>query len=238
MAKERATKKERARKKEKKISDDKVAKSGKEKKRAATTSEDEESSGGALVDAESSGDVSVVDSSNIEDSKSKGDKKAKKEKKGKQAVAETDDDTTDGGAVLFSADTNPTPVDLATIKTVGAEESNDGDGEESKPKRTRGPKTPNHAERRRKKLIARQKEIIMKEKGVSEGAEVQNALDKWTWSMDRKAAARLERKNIRKAKDQARLATKRSKARVPTGKEKELKKIQEEGGQENRRIRD
>ncbi|TGJ83421.1 hypothetical protein E0Z10_g5324 [Xylaria hypoxylon] len=238
MAKERATK-EKPRKREKKISDDKVTKSGKQKRRAATPSgtSDEESEGGASVDVESPEGASIVDSSNLEKAESRADKKTKKEKKPKkenQAEVEADDDTADGGAMLFSIDTNPTPVNLAAVKTEVANESSDGDEEEDGPKKTKAPSGLNRATRRRIKLIERQRDLIKKKMGIPEGSqegadEVQKELDKWIEATDGRIAVRMEKKIIRKTKEQARLKTKRGKVltgRALKEREKQIKKAE------------
>ncbi|KAI0422066.1 hypothetical protein F5X98DRAFT_370131 [Xylaria grammica] len=235
MAKQRASEGE-PRRREKKVSEDKVTKSGQQKRRAGTLSDtsDNESAGGASVDAKSLEGASVLYSSNIENTKSRVDRKNKKETrlKGKQAEVEVeaDDDTTDGGAMLFSIDTDRTPIDLA-VKT-GVAETNEVDGEESGSKKTKAPSGLNRAARRRIKLIEKQRDLIKQKKGISEGSgerddEVQKELDKWTELMDGRTSVRMEKKRIRKAKEQARPRTKRGKVltgRALKEREKQVKK--------------
>ncbi|KAI0525317.1 hypothetical protein F5B22DRAFT_589426 [Xylaria bambusicola] len=239
MAKERAAKKER--KRDKKVSDDKVTKSGKQKRRAEPLSDtsDEDSDGGASVDVKSSKETSVVESPDSEITKPKGDKKTKKSKKSKkeaQVEAEAEDDTTDGGgAMLFSVDTNPTPVDLATVKTAAPPKgSSNGDNEQTGLKKIAAPSGMNRQARRRIKMIEQQRDIIKKKKGIPEGSreredEVQKDLDRWTETLDRKTAVRLEKKRARKSKEQARLRSRRGKlltGRKLKEREKEIKKAE------------
>lgn len=138
----------------------------------------------------------------VDDKKVKKEKKAKKSKKEKQpeAVAEADDDdATDGGALLFSIDTNPTPVDLATVKTESATGGQDDEStEEDGPKKTKPPSGLNRQARRRIRMIEDQREAIRKKMGIPEGSqdkaeEVQNELDKWTENLDGRIAIRRKR---------------------------------------------
>ncbi|GAP84188.1 hypothetical protein SAMD00023353_0600220 [Rosellinia necatrix] len=223
MAKER-TKKEKARSREKKVSDDKVTKTRKQKKPAATTSDvsDDESMGGVPVEVESSDPMRLEETESSADKKNT--EKSKKSKKKNQAETDGDDGPADGGAMLFSIDTNPTPVDLAAVKTVEVET-------EENPDKTKPPKGLNRQARRRIKLIEKQRELIKKKMGIPEGSleqadEVQSALDKWIADLDSKTDARLEKKKARKAKEQARLKNKRGKlltGRKLKEREKQLK---------------
>ncbi|KAK5631195.1 hypothetical protein RRF57_006910 [Xylaria bambusicola] len=213
MAKERVVKKER--KRDKKVSDDKVTKSGKQKRRAEPLSDtsDEDSDGGASVDVKSSEETPAVESPEPEITKPKSDKKTKKEKKSKkktQAGAEADDDNTEGGAMLFSVDTNPTPVDLATVKTSVLKKGSSGWDAIA------APSGMNRQARRRIQIIELQREVIKKKKGIPEGSreredEVQKELDSWTENLDRKISVRLEKKKARKAKEKARLRSRHGK---------------------------
>ncbi|KAJ2989784.1 hypothetical protein NUW58_g3294 [Xylaria curta] len=224
MARERTAAKEKPRKREKKVSDDKVIKKGKQKKRVATPvdSSDDESTGGAAVDVESSEDTPMGGSLGPVETKSKDDKKTKKEKKLKketqaEAEAEANDDTAEGGAMLFSIDTNPTPVDLTAVKTITAEDEKDGKiAKEKGPTQTQPPSGLTRVARRRIMMIERQRELIKGKMGIPADSqekdnEVQEKLDEWIKAFDEKNEVRMEKKNRRKAKEQTRLKNKRGK---------------------------
>ncbi|KAI1365331.1 hypothetical protein F5Y08DRAFT_304200 [Xylaria arbuscula] len=221
MTKERAAKKER--KRHKKVSDDKVTKSGKQKKLSepATTTSEEDSDGGALVNVKSPEDAPMIDSPEPTAKKSKGGKKAKKEKKSKketQAEVEADDDTAEGGALLFSIDTNPTPVNLATVKTAI---TNDENGGETGSKQD----DMNRQARRRIKMIEKQREIIKQKKGIPDGSreredEVQRDLDRWTETLDRKTTIRVEKKRAQKTREAAKRRHKRQVLKAERNKKK------------------
>lgn len=119
-------------------------------------------------------------------------KRDKKTKKETQAKAEADDDTAEGGALLFSIDTNPTPINLAAVRTAVG---NNGDEEQTGPKPTYSSVEMNRQARRRIKMIEKQREIIKQKKGIPEGSweredEVQRDLDRWTETLDRRTAVR------------------------------------------------
>ncbi|KAI3323202.1 hypothetical protein HD806DRAFT_544570 [Xylariaceae sp. AK1471] len=170
-------------------------------------------------------DTPMVDSAEKEETEPKSDKKAKREKKAKKAKKEeaaqngidADADTTDGGAMLFSIDTNPTPVDLAAVPTVAAkEDSDDEDVKKKGPKKLEHPSGLNRAERRRTKMIEKQRGIIRQKMGIPEGSsekadEVQKNLDKWIAILDGKNEIRLEKKRVRKLKEASRLKNRRGK---------------------------
>jgi hypothetical protein len=131
----------------------------------------------------------------------KNEKKAKKPKGGVETHEGTDADadTANGGAMLFAIDTKPTLVDLASIPTVVAtEHSDDKDVKKKKPKKKQPPSGRNRAERRRIKMIEKQREVIRQKMGIPEGSseradEVQKQLDKWTEALDAKNAIRRKR---------------------------------------------
>jgi hypothetical protein len=144
----------------------------------------------------------MVDSVELQELKPKADKKAKEEKKEKKPKKSTKvdkpqdgDDITDGGAMLFSIDLNPMPIDLAAVPTVAAEEESDDDDEQTGPKKLKPPSGLNRMARRRIKLIERQRDVIRKNMGIPEGSlekadEVQKKLDVWTDDLNDKAEIR------------------------------------------------
>ncbi|KAI1332025.1 hypothetical protein F5Y16DRAFT_358346 [Xylariaceae sp. FL0255] len=252
MAKEKAMKKEKSHRQEKVARDavtksKKAKKDKKEKTRAQTPSDesDSEAGGAAAVKAESPSlsavDAEVEDdleSSTEKKKKSKRDKKEKKVKK--QKVEENGTDGNDDAepavdsGLLFSLDTNPTPVDLATIPS--KEESARAQKKEHKAKNsafTLPPSGLNRLARRRIKLIERQRAVIKKKMGIppdsqDQAEEVQAAVDAWTEDFDGKTAIRLEKKSLRKAKESARLRNKNGKVlagRRLKEKEKHLRKM-------------
>ncbi|KAI0969687.1 hypothetical protein F4678DRAFT_463020 [Xylaria arbuscula] len=232
MAKERSVKKEKAatkdtsRKPEKKVSDDRVTKPGKKKKHTAPPSDisDDGSDGGASVDVESSEDTPITGSSKSKEIKRKG---KDKDRKGKRAKVEAEDDSAEGGAMLYSIDTNPTPINLTDVKTQEFEDELDelddddeGRGFGQGPKPTGPPSGLNRQARRRIKLVEREREIIKKKLRIpdicskEQEEEVQYRVDKYIANLESKDEVRVKKKAVRKAKEQARMRTKRAKKRA------------------------
>ncbi|KAI0550860.1 hypothetical protein F4679DRAFT_541723 [Xylaria curta] len=200
MAKERAVVKEPSSERKKKTSSDKVAKTGKSKKHAKTRDDTTyESTRGASVHLQPLEDTSMADSLDPEDTKSEVNKKSEKKEKSEkdeQAEAEADKGTAEGGAMFFSIDTNPTPVDLTAVKVAGAETPD-----------SQNPPKLNRMARRRIQLMEKQREVFRKrtEKELGEDsaeieASVQKQLDKWMRNWDRKGKEREERKQSRARK--------------------------------------
>ncbi|KAI1310123.1 hypothetical protein F5Y03DRAFT_392557 [Xylaria venustula] len=225
MAKERSTKRWTSRKPEKKASDDKVTKLGKTKKKYAappSDTSDDGSDGGVSVDVESPEDTSIIESTKSKEVKPEGKDKDKKGKRAK-VTAEAEDDSAEGGAMLFSIDTNPTPVNLTNVKTQATEEEPAG-GEEGflRPGLTKikPPSGLNRQARRRIKLIEKEREKIKKKLRIpdvcSEKQErrVQRRVDIYTAGLEKKLEERKKRKAVKNAKDRARFQAKRGKTKT------------------------
>jgi len=146
-------------------------------------------------------DMPMVDSAEPQVEDPKVEKKSKKEKSSKKskkqgeesqngASANADTATADGGAALFVIDTNPTPVDLDSIPVASKEEAKKDGSNKQRP-----PSGLNRAERRRIRLIERQRALIKKQMDIPEGSsekadEVQKELDKWIALLEKKTQMR------------------------------------------------
>ncbi|KAI0446680.1 hypothetical protein F4803DRAFT_547113 [Xylaria telfairii] len=117
---------------------------------------------------------------------------------------ETEDDK---NQPLFAIDTSSTPVDLATVRTVGDEDIEDGTPEGEL----------NRKARRRLKLIEREREKItrrimddVKVKLENKEGMIQEALDRFTMRMDKAAEIRNRNSATRKKKKHIRNLAKRA----------------------------
>ncbi|KAI2621671.1 hypothetical protein GGR54DRAFT_599310 [Hypoxylon sp. NC1633] len=196
------------------------------------------------------------------DKKDKEDKKHKKDKKSKKAAIEallTEDTSNksslpvrpasqssvpDGGASLFAIDTNPTPIDPNSLAERADTMDNDKDGDKNGLKDMPPPSGLSREERRRIKLIERERTKIQKKMGIPPGSlekadEVQKLLDKWTAKYDDKTVIRKEKTRIRNEKKALRirkkgggkfLAGKALKLRLKGNREKKKKAGKKEGG--------
>ena len=160
--------------------------------------------------------------------KEKKDKKLKKDKKDATNEASAEPATSGEAPPLFMIDTKPTPVNQEATPDSESEAEEQADTGAKKPKSYNPPPSGlNRTQRRRIKLIERQREVIQKKLGVAPGGEgadkVQAELDEWIVVYDAKAAAREEKRRVRKEKEAARLRKKSGK--VLTGRAlKERKK--------------
>ena len=166
--------------------------------------------------------------------KVKKDKKAKKEKKDAATEASTEPAASEEAYPLFAIDTKPTPVNKdATAESESEGENGDGakDAKDAKDAKKYNPPPSrlNRTERRRIKLIERQREAIQKKLGVSPAGEradeVQAALDEWVAVYDAKAAAREKKRRQRKEKEAARLRKKNGKVLSGRGLKERKKQI-------------
>jgi hypothetical protein len=139
---------------------------------------------------------------------------------------------------VFMLDTQPTPVDLEALAAARLR-AEQAAAEKAK---LEAPGL-NRAARRRLKLIARQREKIIKELGLgpdsTEGMEeVEAQVAEWTEQLDKKTEVRLAKKKERKAKDEARLRNRRGKllkGRRLKEREKELKEIEKKRARQERK---
>ncbi|KAI1466328.1 uncharacterized protein F4812DRAFT_460603 [Daldinia caldariorum] len=236
MAKERAaklhTKAEKPEKKhEKKVSKDKVKKHKKEEKKTKPVNvpeelEDEPSKledTSAVVEESSAEPEPEVkpkkekkakkqSEEKVEKSKKKEEEKSKKAAAKEEAVAESDEE--DNGAPLFAIDTEPTPIDPKSIPEKAGAADDDNMHREKGGKQKEEEKGLNRQARRRLRLIERQRDFIHKQLGVAVGSseradEVQALLDRWVKDYDAKARARAAKKELRTAKNVARIRKKR-----------------------------
>jgi hypothetical protein len=142
------------------------------------------------------------------------------------------------GDELFAIDTKRTPVDLQAL-AVAREKADRAAAEKSKLESAE----LNRAARRRLKLIARQRERILKDMGLTGDSvervdEVNARLAEWTVIMDKKTEARLEKKKERKAKEATRLRNRRGKllkGRKLKVREKELREAAKQDARKARR---
>ncbi|KAI1375207.1 hypothetical protein F4677DRAFT_446714 [Hypoxylon crocopeplum] len=148
---------------------------------------------------------------------------------------DADVDEADSEAPLFAIDTNPTPVDPTSLAERADAMDEDKDEDEEGPKSTTKPPSGlNRIARRRIRLIEERREKIQKNLGVPIGSrekadEVQAILDGWVADYDDKAAIRMEKKRLRKAKEAARIKSKRGKllsGRRLTERKKQLDKME------------
>ncbi|KAI0881066.1 uncharacterized protein GGS22DRAFT_173259 [Annulohypoxylon maeteangense] len=116
------------------------------------------------------------------------------------AMRKPDDD---GGAPLpFAIDTNPTPVNVDSLTTVGI--TNDEENLERNAHQA-GPKAPNRKVRRQARLLEEKRERIRRELGIPEGSSekqdlVEAKIAAWVTHLEVRASVRLRKKGQRNEK--------------------------------------
>jgi hypothetical protein len=138
----------------------------------------------------------------------------------------------------FAIDTKPTSVDWAalTARSERAERAAAAKAKQEAP-------DMNRAARRRLKLIARQREKIIKEMGVTADSdekmeEVDAKVAEWTETTDKKTEERSRKKKERKEQEATRLRTRRGKllkGRQLKEREKQLRQIEKRNARKERR---